>query len=101
MTAADPCRVVNLLDAAGDTAWECRGRDRAILTALAVLRKGPAGESAAALAAWCRAVDFAGQPSELAEFLAGRYRDRGDIALSLKRAAVLTEQAARETRTSA
>jgi hypothetical protein len=90
---------VRLLDAAGDAAWDRRGRDRAILSALAVLRSGPPAEAAAAVTAWCRAVDFTGDPSEIGLFLAGRYRDRGDIALSLQRAAVLTQQAAHHDQT--
>jgi hypothetical protein len=89
--------VVRLLDAAGDAAWQSWGRDRAILAALTVLRSGPPAQSAAAVTAWCRAVDFLGDVSEpglFLTFLADHYRDRGDIALSLKRAAVLTELAA-------
>jgi hypothetical protein len=89
--------VVRLLDAAGDAAWQSWGRDRAILAALAVLQSGTPAEAAAAVAAWCRAVDFVGDVSEpglFLTFIADRYRDRGDIALSLKRAAVMTELAA-------
>jgi hypothetical protein len=89
--------VVRLLDAAGDAAWQSWGRDRAILAALDVLQSGTPAEAAAALAAWCRAVDFLGDPFEpdlLLTFLADRFEDRGGVAISLKRAAVMTELAA-------
>lgn len=101
MTAAEgdaasvTARVVKLLDAAGDAAWECRGRERAIGAAWAVLGEaGSEEEAAAAIEAWCRAVGFCGRAADLRPELRDRYSSRDDIALSLKRAAFMTEQAA-------
>jgi hypothetical protein len=86
--------VVKLLDAAGDAAWDSRSKGQAIAMAQVVLKTGAGEDSAAAFTAWCRAVDYHGPRRDLDQFLAGRYRDRGDIALSLQRAAVLTQQSA-------
>lgn len=86
--------VVKLLDVAGDAAWECRSKQRAIIAARAVLRSGTPEEYAAALDVWRRAAGYDGPAAGLARYLADRYRDRGDIALSLIRAALMAEQAA-------
>lgn len=84
--------IVELLDKASNTAWDSRTRALAVTNAQAVLAESPAHVSAAAFACWRDAVGYDGPDDGLAGFLNIRYRDRGDIALSLMRAALIAEQ---------
>lgn len=86
-----PVPVARLLDAAGDAAWECRRMTAAVRAAHHAIRSGSGEESAAAFAVWRRAVGYDGP--DLGAFLTGHYRDCGGIAISLKRAAFMAEQA--------
>lgn len=88
-------RVVELLDAASSAAWNSRNRPQAIVAAQAVLRSASQAEGMAAFAAWRCAVGYDGPPGRFADWLTRRYRNPGDIGLSLTRAALMTEQGAR------
>jgi hypothetical protein len=83
-------RVVEVLDAASAAAWDCRGTARAIDAAQTVLRSASPAEGVAAFAAWRRALDYKG--ANLVAHLTERYRNAGDIGLSLTRAALMVEQ---------
>lgn len=82
--------ITDLLDRASNAAWDCRSRNEAITTARAVLADAPPAEVTAAFAAWRRAVNYDGPDSGLTAYLNGRYRDRGDIGLSLMRAGLIS-----------
>jgi hypothetical protein len=82
---------VEILDAASAAAWHCRSRRQAIAAVQRTLRTGPAPDAAAAFAAWRRAVGYDGPTQGLGAYLVGRYRNPGDIAISLTRAAFIAE----------
>ena len=88
--------VARLLDAAGDAAWECRSKTAAVRAAHQAIRSGSGEEPAEAFAVWRRAVGYDGP--DFGAFLTDRHRDCGGIAISLKRAAFMAEQAARSSR---
>lgn len=84
--------IVGLLDKACNAAWDSRTRALAITNARMVFAESPAHVAAAALACWREAVGYDGPDDGFVAFLNIRYRDRGDIALSLMRAALIAEQ---------
>jgi hypothetical protein len=82
---------VEILDKASAAAWDCRNRGQAITAAQRTLRTSPAAEATAAFAAWRRALGYDGPTEGLGAHLVDRYRNPGDIALSLTRAAYIAE----------
>lgn len=84
--------VAEVLDAASAAAWDTRSRAQAITAVQRILRTNPPAEAAAAFAAWRRALGYDGPTQALGAFLTDRYRNPGDIALSLTRAALITER---------
>lgn len=83
--------IARLLDDAANAAWDCRGHRRAIDVAQAVIDAAPHLEARTALTLWSRAAGHDGPTEHLTTHLMGRYRNAGDIALSLMRAALIAE----------
>jgi hypothetical protein len=83
---------VALLDAASKKAWGYRSRVMAISAAEDILDAAPAADADAAYAVWCRAVGYDGPRAGLAKYLKAKYRNPGDIGISLSRAAVMAEK---------
>ena len=92
MTTVEPQAVVYLLDDAANAAWDARYKDQAIRVAWSNLTAGTPGEAKVAFKAWADAVGYEGTPNGFRDALCRRYRDKGDIALSLMRAAATLEQ---------
>ncbi|GAB3977437.1 hypothetical protein GCM10029978_067140 [Actinoallomurus acanthiterrae] len=86
---------VALLDEASKKAWEYRSKAKAINAVQDILNAASSAESDTAFAAWFRAVGYDGPREDFAAFLTAKYRNTGDIALSLARGALLAEAEAR------
>lgn len=91
---ATPTSTADLLDAASRKAWDYRSRVLSIGAAEDILNAAP-NLAEAAFAAWSRAVGYDGPRVGLAAFLKARYRNPGDIGISLTRAALMAEMDAR------